>query len=145
MLGELTPTEVEEVLRAGVIGRIGCISSGRPYVVPVCYAYDEGSVYGHSVEGMKLRALRDTPQVCFEVEDVKNLSNWRSVIAWGTAEELSGPAADDGMRLLVERVMPLLASNSASAHPSPSGAHLAASVFRIRLHDSTGRFESTTP
>lgn len=145
MLGELTATEVEDVLRHGVIGRIGCISAGRPYVVPVCYAYDDGNLYGHSVEGMKLQALRDNPQVCFEVEEITDLSNWRSVIGWGTAEELHGAAADDGMRLLVEHVMPLLAPGSASAHPSPGGAHLVASVYRIQLHDSTGRFESTTP
>jgi uncharacterized protein len=145
MLGELTPTEVEDVLANGVIGRIGCLSSGRPYVVPVCYAYADGSVYGHSVEGQKLSALRDNPQVCFEVEDVRDLSNWRSVIAWGAPEELSGAAAAEGMRLLVERVMPMLAPGAASAHPAPDGPHRTASVFRIRLQDRTGRFESTTP
>ena len=106
MLGELTPTEVEDVLVNGVIGRIGCLSSGRPYVVPVCYAYADGSVYGHSVEGQKLSALRDNPLVCFEVEDVRDLSNWRSVIAWGRPEELSGAEAAEGMRLLVERPRP---------------------------------------
>lgn len=142
MLGELTPDEVEKVLQDGAIGRIGCISDGRPYVVPVCYAYDAGCIYGHSVEGMKLRALRENPLVCFEVEAVEDLSNWRSVIAWGTAEELTGAAADRGMQLLIERVLPLLAPGAASSHPSPQGKHLVASVYRIQLQDSTGRFET---
>ena len=145
MLGELTPTEVEDVLVNGVIGRIGCLSSGRPYVGPVCYAYADGSVYGHSVEGQKLSALRDNPLVCFEVEDVRDLSNWRSVIAWGRPEELSGAEAAEGMRLLVERVMPMLAPGAASAHPGPDGPHRTASVYRIRLQERAGRFESTTP
>jgi nitroimidazol reductase NimA-like FMN-containing flavoprotein (pyridoxamine 5'-phosphate oxidase superfamily) len=64
MLGELSSAEVEEVLRAGVIGRMGCVSSGRPLVVPVCYAYDGGYVYGHSAEGRKLRALREKQVLC---------------------------------------------------------------------------------
>ncbi|CAN5790551.1 hypothetical protein BH09ACT7_BH09ACT7_38860 [soil metagenome] len=144
MLGELTPAETEDVLRNGVIGRVGCISDGRPYVVPVCYAYEAGYIYGHSVDGKKLRALRANPQVCFEVEEVDDLSNWRSVIAWGVAEELTGAAAEDGMQLLLERVLPKLPAGSTSAHPSPQGQHRLASVYRVHLHDRTGRFESQT-
>lgn len=40
MLGELTQTQIEDLLRNEVIARIGCISDGRVYVVPVSYAYD---------------------------------------------------------------------------------------------------------
>jgi nitroimidazol reductase NimA-like FMN-containing flavoprotein (pyridoxamine 5'-phosphate oxidase superfamily) len=80
----------------------------------------------------------------FEVEDVQNLSNWRSVIAWGTAEILSGGAAERGMELLADRVLPLLASGSTGAHPAPTGTHGSAHVYRIQLSDKTGRFESTT-
>lgn len=143
MLGTLTPTQVEKVLQDGVIGRIGCISEGRPYVVPVCYAYDQGCVYGHSVDGAKLRAFRDNPLVCFEVEAVDDLSNWRSVVSWGTAEELHGSDANRGMRLLIEQVMPRLPVASVSAHPDARVGHLAASVYRITIQESTGRFEST--
>lgn len=147
MLGELSPTEVDRVLHDGVIGRIGCISQGRPYVVPVCYAYDSGYVYGHSGTGRKLRALHDGAMVCFEVEEVTNLSDWRSVIAWGTAEVLTGAGAEHGLQLLVERVIPLLTPGSVGAHPTPAGmhSHSSASVYRIWLQDSTGRFEAPEP
>ena len=55
MLGELTSDEIDELLRTEAIGRIGCYAFGQPYVVPVTYAYDGDSVYGHSREGLKLR------------------------------------------------------------------------------------------
>jgi nitroimidazol reductase NimA-like FMN-containing flavoprotein (pyridoxamine 5'-phosphate oxidase superfamily) len=83
MLGELNERQIEHVLRSEVIGRIGCIAEGRPYVVPITYVYDGTCVYGHSVDGVKMRAMRSEPSVCFEVEHVDNLANWQSVIAWG--------------------------------------------------------------
>jgi nitroimidazol reductase NimA-like FMN-containing flavoprotein (pyridoxamine 5'-phosphate oxidase superfamily) len=41
-----------------------------PYVMPICYVYDGGCVYGHAVDGMKRHA-----QVCFEVEPVDDLDH----------------------------------------------------------------------
>lgn len=65
-------------------------------------------IYGHAVDGAKLRAMRADPHVCFEVEHVDNLANWQSVIGWGTFEELDGEDAEVGMHLLVDRLMPLV-------------------------------------
>ena len=70
-------------LKAETIGRIGCYAYGRPYVVPITYAYDGVAVYAHSREGLKLRAMRSNPGVCFEVDRMASLSEWSSVIAMG--------------------------------------------------------------
>lgn len=141
MLGTLNSVEIEQLLDSEVVGRIGCTSVGRPYVVPVCYVYRDGCVYGHTMEGMKWRAMRSHPEVCFEVEHVDDLNTWRSVIAWGRFEELTGAEAEQGMRLLVDRLMPLLRPDGAGAPPDHEGsAH--ATVYRVRLEEKTGRFES---
>ncbi|BBZ35023.1 pyridoxamine 5'-phosphate oxidase family protein [Mycolicibacterium confluentis] len=140
MLGELTPAQIEELLGAEVVGRIGCIDAGRPYVVPVCYVYDDGAVYGHTTEGRKLQAMRADPDVCFEVEQVEDVTRWRSVVGWGRFEELDGAAAEEGLRLLFDRLMPLLRPGGAEAPPDHTG-FLHAAVFRIRLDELTGRFE----
>lgn len=137
MLGELTDPQIEELLASEVIARIGCISDGRVYVVPVTYVYDGTYVWGHSMDGAKLAAMRTDPKVCVEVEHVDDLSNWRSVIAWGTFEECTGDDWDTGMALLVERIMPLL---TLPPHPDLSGLRRG-SVYRIRLQTKTGRFE----
>lgn len=143
MLGELTPPEIEELLRSEVIARIGCISDDRVYVVPVTYVYDGTHVWGHAMDGDKLRAMRADPRVCVEVEHVDDLSNWRSVIAWGTFQECEGEDWDEGMALLVEHIMPLLTFPPHSPPPDLSGLRRG-SVYRIRLDRKTGRFEKVS-
>ena len=110
MLGELTSGEIDGVLRSEAIGRIGCYAFGRPYVVPITYAYDGVAVYGHSREGLKLRMMRSHPTVCFEVERFESPSSWQSVIALGTFSELEPPEAEIAMKLLRRRLAPLVAS-----------------------------------
>ena len=143
VLGELNDVQIEDVLATSVIGRIGCISDGRPYVVPVAYAYEGGCVYGHSIAGKKLAAMRENPDVCFEVEHVENLQGWLSVFAAGVFEELDEADQRAGMQLLIDRIMPLLTAGvenyrHGGAHP----ADLGAVVFRIRLREKTARFEA---
>lgn len=144
MLGNLDPADVEAELCEGVVGRIGCLSDGRPYVVPVCYAYHEGCVYGHSMPGAKLTALQQDGAVCFEVENITDLSNWRSVMAWGTTELLEGTAAREGLNPLLDRLAPLLGPEFAAGH-AHSGAGFPGTVYRIRLTEKTGRYETGEP
>ncbi len=140
MLGKLAPSEIENVLREEVIARIGCVSDGRVYVVPVTYVYDGTYVWGHAMDGAKLRAMRQHPEVCVEVEHVDDMSNWRSVIAWGTFEECHGSDRDAGMALLVARIMPLLKFPPHQPPPDPAGSKQG-TVYRIQLSQKTGRFE----
>ncbi len=144
MLGELDAAQCEDLLRTEVIARIGCLSDGRVYVVPVTYVYDGTYVYGHAMDGAKLRAMRANPQVCVEVEHVDDLSNWRSVIAWGTFEECDGPDWDAGFAMLAERIMPLL-TLPANQPPPDLSVLRRGSVYRIKLDLKTGRFEQVKP
>lgn len=161
MLGTLNQQQIDQVLRSAVIGRIGCLAGDRVYVVPITYAYDGEYVYGHSADGMKLRALRSHPAVCFEVELVEDLAHWQSVIAWGTFEELQGAEAGAGMRVLMDRLMPLRVSETSTGQPTSPHTHgeqtesagagagagtrrqatTGATVYRLRLRERTGRFE----
>lgn len=127
MLGELGGDQIERVLHSEVVGRIGCHDAGRPYVVPITYAYDGDAIYGHTSEGQKLHMMRANPYVCFEVEQVDDLANWRSVIAWGVFEELTGEQEQRALRLFEGR-----ARGTSSETPV---------VYRIVLREKTGRFE----
>jgi nitroimidazol reductase NimA-like FMN-containing flavoprotein (pyridoxamine 5'-phosphate oxidase superfamily) len=138
MRGELSSTEIERLLRESRIGRIGCNAEGHSYLVPIAYAYDGECVYAQSADGMKVRTMRANPNVCFEVEDIRGISDWRTVIAWGTYEELWGSAEEAAARLLREHFADLPAE--ASAHPAHS--RIARGIFyRLRLDRKTGRFE----
>ncbi len=41
MFGELNPEEIEQLLSAQLVGRIGCHADGTTYVVPVSYGYQD--------------------------------------------------------------------------------------------------------
>ena len=149
MLGELTPGEIEELLRTEATGRIGCHAEGRTYVVPITYAYDPPYVYCHSPEGMKLRMMRKNPVVCFEVDRIENVGSWRSVIALGRFEELGGRDALAAMDILIARFTAF--HSTREEHPSyvlrasdvessrANGRPIV--LFRILLAEKTGRFE----
>lgn len=140
MLGELNGDQIEHLLEQNIIGRVGCHAYGRTYVVPITYAYDGGAVYSHSLEGMKLHMMRQNPRVCFEVDYMDDLANWKSVIASGTFEELHGDDADRAMQMLVRRIEPQVSEPpGTSIHPK-SGTERAV-IYRIKLQEKTGRFE----
>ena len=144
MLGTLTRAQIEEVLRAGTIGRLGVTADGRTYVVPITYVYDGTSIYGHTTVGEKVRMMRKTSNVCFEVEDIKDMANWRTVITWGRYEELTGDVATAAAKLIAARLGPLTASaTSGPAGPSARAAKAHVS-YRIRLNERTGRYERQT-
>jgi nitroimidazol reductase NimA-like FMN-containing flavoprotein (pyridoxamine 5'-phosphate oxidase superfamily) len=139
----LAEEQIDQVLRSEVVGRLGCHADGKTYIVPIAYAYDGQSVYGHTGDGMKLRMLRANPDVCFEVDHVESLTSWQSVIAWGRFEELHGAQADQAVRLLAERIKPLMSDDQ--PHIADTDAHRPdideqhPVVYRIRLTERTGR------
>ena len=87
MLGELNHIEIESLLRNQRVGRIGCCDGDDVFVVPITYAYDCPFIYGHSKLGRKIKMMRNNPSVCFEVDQVTNMKDWKSVIAWASAEQ----------------------------------------------------------
>jgi len=143
MIRALESDEVERILRAEVVGRIGCYAGDRTYVVPVCYVYQDGSIYAHSRYGQKIEMMRHNPLVCFEVEHVEDLVNWNSAICWGTYEELEGADAERGLRLLREHVEEDLPR--VFEHGQPVGVAAVGDdkpvVYRIRLTETSGREE----
>lgn len=149
MLGKLTRQEAEELLYNNITGRIGCYSNGRVYVVPISYVFDGTCIIAHAREGMKIQYMRSHPEVCFEVEHIKDLTNWKSVIAWGTYEELQEDVERfNALQLLVNRTLKLKVSKTAIApHMTAKRVHahqpgnVKAIVFKIHLTEITGRFE----
>jgi nitroimidazol reductase NimA-like FMN-containing flavoprotein (pyridoxamine 5'-phosphate oxidase superfamily) len=152
MIGDLSASQMEQVLRTEVVGRIGCHTGDRTYVVPISYIYHEGSIYGHSSPGMKIEMMRQNPKVCFEVEHIDDLANWQSVILWGTYEELEGAEAEMAMSLLVGRLTPLI-SEEGGRLPHPWNGHGGSTehilhrasrhgvLYRIQVTEKTGRYE----
>ena len=147
MFGTLDPVEIETLLNRQLIGRIGCHTADKVYVVPISYAYDGEYIYGHAFEGLKIDMMRQNPSVCFEVDDTHNLATWQSVICWGHFEELAqGASREAAVHILEKRVLPVLHSQTMrleSTWPFHSGHNevIKGIIFRIKLGEKTGRFE----
>lgn len=88
---EMTKQEVDQFLTCARVGRLGLVVEGKPYVIPVGYAYAEGKIFFHTCcKGLKMEALKKNAKVCFEVDEtLSDTSVWKSVIAFGTAEIVS--------------------------------------------------------
>jgi nitroimidazol reductase NimA-like FMN-containing flavoprotein (pyridoxamine 5'-phosphate oxidase superfamily) len=148
MFGILNPAEIEQLLSKQLVGRIGCHADGVTYVVPISYAYDGEYVYARTFEGMKINMMRKNPDVCFEVEDTKNLSNWRTVVAWGSFEELpAGNQRKEALSVLARRKLPVISSETmqlGSQWPfSSDDENVDGVIFRIRIKEKTGRYEES--
>lgn len=147
MLGVLKNSQIEYLLYSQVVGRIGCYSSNEVYVVPITYAYDGVYIYGHTREGKKIDMIRENPDICFEIDVIDNMSNWRSVISWGKFEELKAPKdREQAMRKLLDRISPIMTGET-TVHHSMTNSHdkyieaMQGVVYRIELTKKTGRYE----
>lgn len=148
MFQKMNTVEIEQLLQQQLVGRIGCHANGLTYVVPVSYAYDGNYVYCHTFEGMKMDMMRKNPEICFEVDNTKNLANWQSVIAWGTFEELPvGNDRRDAIDILGKRELPIVSSQTmhlGSRWPFTSADDkIDGIIFRIQLKEKTGRCEKS--
>lgn len=147
MFGDLQSTEIEHLLSSHIIGRVGCHADGVTYVVPISFAYDGKYVYGHTHEGMKINMMRKNPSVCFEIDELHDMANWRSVICQGVFEELTGgEEREKALQALLKRPLPFITSKTVQLSPQwpfvPAELNsIAGVVYRILITSKTGRFE----
>ncbi|HEY9048509.1 MAG TPA: pyridoxamine 5'-phosphate oxidase family protein, partial [Ohtaekwangia sp.] len=148
MLGQLTEAQIDHVLHSQFLGRIGCYANNRIYIVPVTYVYYEGYIYAHSKEGQKIRMMRGNPNICFQVDAMESMTNWRSVIVWGDYEELKSEAEQQaGMKIMMDRLAPFVISETVrpsqglSRPPEIVEKGFRAVAYRIKVLEKTGRFE----
>ena len=133
---ELSRVEIDDFLRGQRIARLGCSAGSEAYVVPLIYAYEDGAMVAVTTEGRKTAMLRENPRVCVEVDeyDLDGRGSWRSVIAYGTYDELTGDAVEPALTLLRER---FAHAAGRAAEPRPLGPNVV--VVQITLDNISGR------
>jgi nitroimidazol reductase NimA-like FMN-containing flavoprotein (pyridoxamine 5'-phosphate oxidase superfamily) len=93
------PAEIERIVKGARVCRLGFADGGEPYVVPVCFGYEDNALYFHCApEGRKIDLIKKNNRVCVEVEaDVEIVgaekscgwsTRYRSVIGLGRARIL---------------------------------------------------------
>ena len=147
MFGNLGEDAIETILRHQIIGHIACHANDTTYVVPTSYAYEDGYVYVHSKEGMKINMMRENQKVCFEVFRMENMGNWQCVIGWGNYEEVTDLAEREAaLKILLKRDLPIITSKTVQLTTEwpflPADLNnIPGIVFRIKLTTKTGRYE----
>lgn len=87
---------MEEIIRQSSVCRLALSDGDMPYVVPLCFGYQDGNIYVHgSLKGKKIEMLRKNQNVCFEFDintkavDAEKACDWsmqyQSIIGFGKA------------------------------------------------------------
>ena len=84
----LSTFECIKLLTANRLGRLACARDGRPYVVPIYFAYADNHLYAFSMPGKKIEWMRANPLVSVQVDEHGQGRGWRSVVVDGRYEEL---------------------------------------------------------
>lgn len=147
MFGILDNSKIERVLKENVIGRLGCYGDGKMYILPISYAYDGEHLYAHSLEGLKISIMRKNPTVCFQVDTMKDMADWESVLLWGIFEELTNEKdINVAVQSLMNRKLPLVSSETVKLSPewpfhTGDYSEISGLFFRINITEKTGRYE----
>lgn len=150
MFGELSEKESRQFLDDNIYGRIGCHAFGKTYIVPISYAHREGKVYCHTYDGLKMQMMRNNPSVCFQVDVLDDMANWKSIICQGEFKELDGAAKEQGLKVLLERKVPAIVSETLRLSPdwpfTPADySKIPGIVFCIDVKEISGRYENSEP
>ncbi len=134
IIGKLKLSDALSILHESTFGRLGCITKGEPYVIPINYYFDGKYIFSHSLPGRKIDAMRANPRVCLQVDQIRDPYHWRSAIAYGQYDEIVDPQKR-------EKVMAELFKHIEQMTPVESkmiGTSEKMIVYRIKLTEITG-------
>ena len=136
--------EIEAVIGEALVCRLGMADEKGPYVVPLCFGYEDGVLYFHgSPSGRKVNALRRDPRVCFEIDmDVAiqraetacaTSVRYRSVIGFGRAFFI------EDREEKVKALNALMRQYADGDHEVDDAQLGRTTVFGVRIESMTGR------
>ena len=139
---DMSRDEIEAMLLRNRVGRLAYSVHDRVDIEPIHYVYKRGWLYGRTSEGAKTTALKHNQWVAFEVDEVTDLFEWRSIVIHGSfwimhprgsphAEELWAKAAE-----LMSEVVP-------GALTESDPVEFRQTLFRIAVSDVRGREAKT--
>src|SRR6266481_9275324 len=136
---DMPPAEMHALLQRESFGHLGCAHDGRPYVLPMNYAYDGKELFFFTTEGMKTQFIKASPQVCLQVEEITDSTHWRSVMVIGRAEQItSNEEMQRAMKLITERNPSLTPAISATKLDT-WGRAVDIALYRITPESIDGR------
>jgi nitroimidazol reductase NimA-like FMN-containing flavoprotein (pyridoxamine 5'-phosphate oxidase superfamily) len=136
---DMSLEEMRALLAGNGYGHLGCAHAGRPYVVPMHYVFDGECIYFATTEGAKTSALTVNPEACLQVETVRDINHWRSVIAQGRAERLTDAHEIEAAMSLLTRDNPTLTPALNYTQTDGQGRPNFIALYRLRPAVIDGR------
>lgn len=141
---DLDFSEIESMLKDNSYGRLAFTFRDRVDIEPIHYVYDDGWLVCRTAPGTKLTLLSHHPWVAFEIDEVRGLFEWRSVVVKGTVyfvEKDGGDVHDETWKASVAALRRLIPSTMKAGDPTP-GRNV---VFRIHIDEMHGRAAGAAP
>ena len=135
----MSADEMEALLERVPYGHLGCARDGHPYVVPMNYAYEAGVLYFFTTEGTKTEFISANHEVCFQVEEVTDPLDWRSVMIMGRAERLAAAAEMERAMQALTRRHPQLAPAFSQTRIGSWTRRGQVAIYRVRPAAIYGR------
>lgn len=134
---DLDDAEARLFLQAHHVGRVAYSFRDRVDIAPIHYVADDEWIFARTSEGGKLTTLSHNPWCAFEVDSVRGMFEWTSVVVKGQLTVLHAESAplsaarERGLSLLRE----LIPSSLTPRDPAPERTVL----VRLHIAEITGR------
>lgn len=135
---DLRRDEIEAIIARNYVGRIAFAFHDRVDIQPIHYVYERGWLYGRTSEGEKIATLQHNQWVAFEIDEIKDTFDWRSVVIHGSfwrIHPLGSPHAEEVWTKAAELVSKVVPGALTEKDPVPFRQIL----FRIAVSDVRGR------
>ena len=139
----LSNLECTRLLSGNRLAHLACAKDGKPYVVPIYFAYAENYLYAFSMPGKKIEFMRANPEVSLIVEERGHGREWKSVLVEGRFEELPDRIGHKRER---DHAWSLLSKHIDWWEPGaikpvtpPVSGHLEHVFFRVLIEELSGR------
>ncbi len=135
--------ECQALLASQHIGRLAYAYKQRVDIEPLLYVADGEWLYLRTAHGTKVAMLEHQPWVALEVDEVRGLFDWQSVVVHGSVQVLDphgGPVAEALWQHAVETFRRIVPQAFSSGDPTPQRDVM----LRVHASHVEGRAASAT-
>ena len=135
---------IEAIIQKAKFCRLGLVDEDQPYIVPLCFGYQDKVLYFHSaLEGRKIDIISRNPKACFEVEvnakvvEATTACSWsveyQSVIGFGKVSLIENPEEKRNAFAII------MAHYSQKDFKFPDKTVQKTSIIRMEVEEMTGK------
>jgi nitroimidazol reductase NimA-like FMN-containing flavoprotein (pyridoxamine 5'-phosphate oxidase superfamily) len=135
---------INAIIKKATVCRLGMIFGDRPYIVPLCFGYQDNALYFHgSLKGLKIDLIKENQNVCFELDiapkpiSAEEACKWdmqyQSVIGFGKAVLIEDSAEK-------RKALGIIMAQYADQHfQFPDNKVKTTAVIKVQIESMTGK------